>query len=49
MIQLAKRIRKIHKMGVREISIHNLRHTYATTLISDGFDFETVAELMGIL
>lgn len=29
------------------ISIHELRHTYATLLIADGMDFKTVAELLG--
>lgn len=30
-----------------DISIHDLRHTYATTLIANGLDFKTVAKLMG--
>lgn len=30
-----------------DISIHELRHTYATMLISNGLDFKTVAQLMG--
>lgn len=30
-----------------DISIHDLRHTYATTLIANGVDFKTVAKLMG--
>jgi integrase len=30
-----------------DISIHDLRHTYASTLIGAGLDFKTVAELMG--
>lgn len=30
-----------------DISIHDLRHTYATLLLSNGVDFETVAKLMG--
>lgn len=29
------------------ISIHELRHTYATTLISNGIDFKTVAQILG--
>lgn len=29
------------------ISIHELRHTYATLLISNGIDFKTAAELLG--
>jgi integrase len=38
--------RKFNRWGY-DISVHNLRHTYATTLLSNGLDFETVAELMG--
>lgn len=34
------------KLGFN-ISAHDLRHTYATTLLSNGLDFETVARLMG--
>ncbi|MGG7059270.1 tyrosine-type recombinase/integrase [Clostridium tertium] len=33
------------KLGYN-LSIHEFRHTYATTLISRGFDFKTVAKLM---
>lgn len=29
------------------ITVHDLRHTYATHLIANGLDFKTVAELMG--
>lgn len=29
------------------ITIHELRHTYATTLIKNGLDFKTVAKLLG--
>ncbi|WML35386.1 tyrosine-type recombinase/integrase [Clostridium sp. OS1-26] len=29
------------------ISIHELRHTYATTLISNGIDFKTTAQILG--
>ena len=29
------------------ISIHELRHTYATTLISNGVDFKTAAKILG--
>ena len=29
------------------ISVHDLRHTYATMLIANGLDFKTVAQLMG--
>jgi integrase len=34
------------KLGF-DISVHELRHTYATTLIANGVDFKTVAKLMG--
>lgn len=37
---------KMKKIGF-DNSIHDLRHTYATTLIANGVDFQTVAELMG--
>jgi integrase len=30
-----------------DISVHELRHTYATTLVANGADFKTVAYLMG--
>lgn len=30
-----------------DISIHELRHTYATTLISNGVDFKTAARILG--
>lgn len=38
--------KKYRKAGY-DISIHDLRHTYATTLIANGLDFKTVAKLMG--
>jgi integrase len=34
------------KLGFN-ISIHDLRHTYATTLVASGLDFKTIAELLG--
>lgn len=37
---------KMVKLGL-DASIHDLRHTYATTLLANGFDYKTVAELMG--
>lgn len=43
---------KIHNLNrklklMANISIHELRHTYATLLISNGIDFKTAAELLG--
>ncbi len=37
---------KMERLGL-DASIHDLRHTYATTLLANGFDYKTVAELMG--
>lgn len=37
---------KFKKLGY-DISIHDLRHTYVTILIKNGFDFKTIAELIG--
>lgn len=37
---------KFKKSGY-DISIHDLRHTYVTILIKKGFDFKTIAELIG--
>lgn len=37
---------KYRKLGY-EISLHDLRHTYATMLIANGVDFKTVAQLLG--
>lgn len=38
---------KIYKKLGYDITIHDLRHTYATHLIANGLDFKTVAQLMG--
>lgn len=35
------------KVGFPDTTIHDLRHTYGTMLISNGLDFKTVADLMG--
>ncbi len=35
------------RLGYNSIGIHTFRHTYATELIAKGFDFQTVAKLMG--
>ena len=37
---------KYRRLGY-EISIHDLRHTYATMLIANGVDFKTAAKLLG--
>lgn len=33
--------------SIAGISIHELRHTYATLLIGNGIDFKTAAEILG--
>lgn len=38
--------RKLKELGFN-ISIHELRHTYATKLIANGIDFKTAANLLG--
>lgn len=38
---------KLYKKLGYNISIHDLRHTYATHLIANGLDFKTVASLLG--
>lgn len=43
---------KIHTLNkklksISNISIHELRHTYATLLISNGIDFKTASEILG--
>ena len=40
-------IRAYKRRGFSYISLHNLRHTYATNLIANGIDFKTVAALIG--
>jgi integrase len=35
------------KLKKYNITIHELRHTYATKLIANGMDFKTVAQLLG--
>ena len=37
---------KMIKLGLNA-SIHDCRHTYATTLLANGLDYKTVAEFMG--
>lgn len=36
-----------YKKAGYDISVHDLRHTYASRLVGNGVDFKTVAELMG--
>ncbi len=38
---------KIYRKKGYDITIHDLRHTYATHLIANGLDYRTVAQLMG--
>lgn len=42
-----KVLRNYSKKIGYDLSIHEFRHTYATTLISNGVDFKTTAKLMG--
>jgi len=43
----AKRLRTKYKKYGYDFSVHDLRHTYATTLLSNGFTYRAVAELIG--
>lgn len=38
--------REYVKLGL-DISVHELRHTYATNLIANGVDFKTAAKFLG--
>ncbi|MEG1256669.1 tyrosine-type recombinase/integrase [Clostridium sp.] len=40
-------LRKLYMKLGYDISVHELRHTYATNLIANGLDFKTIAKLMG--
>jgi integrase len=40
-------LNRLFKLGGYNITIHELRHTYATTLISNGIDFKTAAKFLG--
>lgn len=44
---LASQLISIYRKKGYNISVHELRHTYATSLISKGLDYTTVASLMG--
>ena len=43
---IVRLISKMEKIGF-DNSIHDLRHTYVTTLLANGVDFKTIAELIG--
>ena len=43
----SKRINPKLKRYGYDVCIHDLRHTYATTLVAHGIDFKTIAKLMG--
>ncbi|NFB33184.1 site-specific integrase [Clostridium botulinum] len=40
-------LNRLLKLKGYDITVHELRHTYATKLISNGVDFKTVAQLLG--
>lgn len=40
-------INRLFKLRGYDITIHQLRHTYATKLIANGVDFKTAAKLLG--
>lgn len=42
----ARLVNKMRYLGFNN-SVHDLRHTYVTTLIANGVDFKTIAELIG--
>lgn len=44
---IANNISKLFTTLGYDISIHELRHTYATLLIANGIDFKTTAKLLG--
>ncbi len=45
--QISSALCKTYREIGYEISVHELRHTYGTTLIANCLDFKTVAKLMG--
>lgn len=44
---MSSNIKRAYKAIGYDISIHELRHTYATLLISNGVDFKTAAQILG--
>lgn len=46
MVTTSRLITKYKRKGY-DISIHDLRHTYATMLIANGVDFKTISSLLG--
>lgn len=44
---ISKELSDTYRKYGYDITVHELRHTYATTLIKNGIDFKTVAKLMG--
>jgi integrase len=43
----SNRMSELYKKNGYDITIHDLRHTYATMLIGNGVDFKTAAEFLG--
>lgn len=45
--QVSEQCRRAYRLYGFNISVHILRHTYATNLIANGVDFRTAADLLG--
>ena len=43
----ACKLSKLYSEAGFDVSVHELRHTYATNLIANGIDFKTAAKLLG--